>query len=56
MGLCVLVVCVLRSPVVLLEAHTQKCIKKLVNHGILGVTGKLVMRQAKLLHLIKVNL
>jgi hypothetical protein len=55
-GLCMLVVCVLRAPVVLLEAHTQKCIKNLANHGILGIAGKLVMRQAKLLHLIKVNL
>ncbi len=56
MGLCVLVVCVLCTPVVLLEAHAQKCIKKLANHGILGIAGKLVMRQTKLLHLIKVNL
>jgi hypothetical protein len=51
-----LVVCVLRAPVVLLEAHTHKCIKNLVNHGILGIAGKLVMRQGKLLHLIKANL
>ncbi len=56
MGLCVLVVRVLRAPVVLLEAHAQKCIKNLANHGILGIAGKLVMRQVKLLHLIKVNL
>jgi hypothetical protein len=48
-------VCVAR-PVVLLEAHVQKCIKNLANHGILGITGKLVMRRAKLLHLIKANL
>ena len=56
MGLCVLVVCVLPAPVVLLEAQEQKCIKNLANHSILGITGKLVMRQAKLLHLIKANL
>jgi hypothetical protein len=55
-GLCVLVVCVMRTPVVLLEAHAQKCIKNLANHGILGIAGKLVKRQAKLLHLIKANL
>ncbi len=36
-GLCVLVVCVLCAPVVLLEAHAQKCIKNLANHGILGI-------------------
>ncbi len=41
---------------VLLEAHVQKCIKNLANHGILGIAGKLVMRRAKLLHLIKANL
>ncbi len=46
-GLCVLVVCVLRTPVVLLEAHSQKCIKNLANHGILGIARKLVMRRAK---------
>ncbi len=51
-----LVVCVLCAPVVLLEAHVQKCIKNLANHGILGIVGKLVMRQAKLLHLIMANL
>ena len=56
MGLCVLVVCVLRAPVVLLEAHVQKGIKNLANHGILGIAGKLLMRQAKLLNLIKANL
>ena len=57
MWLCVLVVCVLHTPVVLLEAHVQKCIKHLANHGILGIARKLVMRQAKLLHyLIKANL
>jgi hypothetical protein len=55
-GLCLLVVCVLRNPVVLLEAHAQKCIKNLANHGKLGIAGKLMMRQAKLLHLIKANL
>jgi hypothetical protein len=49
-GLCMLVVCVLRAPVVLLEAHAQKCIKKLANHGILGIAGKLLTRRAKLLH------
>jgi hypothetical protein len=52
MGLCVLVVCALRTPVVLLEAYAQKCIKNLANHSMLGIAGKLVMRQAKLLHLI----
>jgi hypothetical protein len=51
-----LVVCVLHAPVVLLEAHVQKCIEKLANQGILGIARKLVMRQAKLLHLIKANL
>jgi hypothetical protein len=51
-----LIVCVLRAPVVLLEAHVQKCIKKLANHGILGIAGKFLMRRAKLLHLIKANL
>jgi hypothetical protein len=51
-----LVVCVLHAPVVLLEAHAQKCIKNLANYGILGIPGKLVMRRAKLLHLIKANL
>ena len=56
MGLCVLVVYVLRTPVVLLEAHAQKCIKNLANHGILRIAGKLLTRQAKLLHLIKANL
>jgi hypothetical protein len=45
-----LVVCVLWAPVVLLEAHMQKCIQNLANHGILGIAGKLVMRRAKLLH------
>ncbi len=44
------------ASVVLLEAHAQKCIKSLTNHGILGIAGKLLMRQAKLLHLIKANL
>ncbi len=53
---CVLVVCVLRTPVVLLEAHAQKRIKNLANHGILGIAGKLLTRRAKLLHLIKANL
>jgi hypothetical protein len=56
MGLCVLVVCVLHALVVLLEAHMQKCIKNLANHGTLGIARKLVMKQAKLLHLIKANL
>jgi hypothetical protein len=55
-GLCVLVVCVLLATVVLFEAHAQKCIKNLANHGILGIAGKLVMRRAKQLHLIKANL
>jgi hypothetical protein len=52
----VLVVCVLHAPVVLLEAHAQKCIKKLANHGILGIARKLLTRRATLLHLIKANL
>jgi hypothetical protein len=30
--------------------------QKSANHGILGIAGKLLMRQSKLLHLIKVNL
>ena len=55
-GFCLLDVCVLHTPVVLLEAHAKKCIKNLANHGILGIARKLVMRQAKLLHLIKANL
>jgi hypothetical protein len=33
-----------------------KCTKKSANHGILGIAGKVLMRQTKLLHLIKVNL
>jgi hypothetical protein len=36
MGLCVLVACVLLTPVVLLEAHMQKCIKNLANHAYWG--------------------
>ncbi len=56
MGLCVLVVCVLHAPIVLLEALVQKCMKNLANQGILGIAGKLLMRQLKLLHLIKANL
>jgi hypothetical protein len=55
-GLCVLVVCVLHAPVVLLEAYAQKCIKNLANHSIMGIAGKLVIKQAELLHLIKANL
>jgi hypothetical protein len=51
-----LVVCVLHAPVVLVEAHVQKFIINLANHGILGIARKLVMRRAKLLHLIKANL
>ncbi len=38
------------------KAHTHKCIKNLANHGILGIAGKLLRRQAKLLHLIRANL
>jgi hypothetical protein len=45
-----LVVCVLHTLVVLLEAHAQKCIKNLANHGVLGIARKLVMRRSKLLH------
>jgi hypothetical protein len=54
--LCVLVVCVLHAPVVLLEAHAQKCIKNLANHGIVRIAGKLLTRRAKLLHSIRANL
>ncbi len=38
------------------EARTHKCAKKLATNGILGIDGKLSMRQAKLLRLIKANL
>ncbi len=38
------------------KAHKHKCAKKLATNGILGITGKLLMRQTKLLHLIKVDL
>ena len=38
------------------KAHTHKCAKKLATNGILGIDGKLSMRQAKLLRLIKANL
>jgi hypothetical protein len=51
-----LVVCVLRAPVVLLEAHAQKCIKNSAKNCILGIAGKLLMRQANILYLIKANL
>jgi hypothetical protein len=36
--------------------HMQKFNKILENHGILGINGKLLTSQAKLLHLIKANL
>ncbi len=50
-------VCAARPrPVVLLEAHAQKCIQNLANHGIVGIAGQLLTRRAKLLHLIKANL
>ncbi len=39
-----------------LPTHMHKCTKISANHGILGIAGKLLMRQAKLLHLIKANL
>jgi hypothetical protein len=56
---CACWLCVSCAPLlfcVLLEAHMQKCIKNLANHGILGIAGKLMMRQAKLLNFIKANL
>jgi hypothetical protein len=34
----------------------HKCIKNLVNHGILGIAKKLSMRQKKILDLIMANL
>ncbi len=43
-------------PCCFVNAHAQKCIKNLANHFMLGIAGKLVMRQAKLLLLTKVNL
>ena len=49
-------VCAARAPVVLLEAHAQKCIKNLANHSIFGIARKLLMRQTNLSHLIKANL
>ncbi len=38
------------------KAHKHKCAKKLATSGILGIAGKLSMRQTKLLHLIKADL
>jgi hypothetical protein len=38
------------------KAHKHKCVKKLAANGILGIAGKLLMRQTKLLHLIKADL
>jgi hypothetical protein len=38
------------------EAHTHKCAKKSATNGILIIDGKLSMRRAKLLHLIRANL
>jgi hypothetical protein len=38
-----------------LPTHMHKCTKILANHGILGIARKLLMRQAKLLHLIEAN-
>ncbi len=32
--------------------YVYMCTKKSANHGILGIAGKLLMRQTKLLHLI----
>ncbi len=38
------------------KAHEHKCAKKSATNGILGIAGKLSMRQTKLLHLIKADL
>jgi hypothetical protein len=38
------------------KAHTHKCTKKSATNGIVIIAGKLSMRRAKLLHLIKANL
>ncbi len=38
------------------KAHKHKRAKKLATNGILGIAGKLSMRQTKLLHLIKADL
>ncbi len=38
------------------KAHKHKCAKKLATNSILGILGKLLMRQTKLLHLIKADL
>ncbi len=38
------------------KAHKHKCAKKLATNGIFGIAGELLMRQTKLLHLIKVDL
>jgi hypothetical protein len=37
------------------KARKHKCAKKLATNGILGITGKRLMRQNKLLHLIKAD-
>jgi hypothetical protein len=38
------------------KAHKHKCTKKMATNGILGIAGKLSMRQTKPLHLIKADL
>jgi hypothetical protein len=38
------------------KAHKHKCAKKSGTNDILGIAGKLSMRQTKLLHLIKADL
>jgi hypothetical protein len=48
-------VCAAR-PCCFVRGSPAKVLNNLANHGILGIAGKLVLRQAKLLHLIKVNL
>ncbi len=57
-----LVVCVLRTPVVLVGSHAYvhqkvgKPPKKSANQGILGIVGKVVSKQTNLMHYIKANL
>jgi hypothetical protein len=48
-------VCAAR-PCCFVRDSRAKVHQKLANHGILGIAGKLAMRRAKLLHLIKANL
>jgi hypothetical protein len=40
-----LVVCVLRTPVVLIGSHVQHVHQKLANHSILGIAGRVFSRQ-----------